>query len=265
MAGKWLQRREYFWQLIYSIFPFVFNVVLIYAGTVYKNFPPVVTLVLAFSLVITLLIALFRGGRILGRLVAPLDPVQRSFKNLYSALTYNDPEPGEKYGPQVQEAIHKLMQSVSYQLGDYDTPGILLGDEEDELIKNLRDNISKRLVPAARDGELSPDSMRQLAKLLAKPSIDKLRKLNSDIGSAYTEKKKESIEIVAQVARFFSGNRGEITRSLVFGFGVTLFSSAVYTILTQQDFAVFAKDNPAVILGGAFALTVGYLTYLTKA
>ncbi len=248
-----------------SLVPFVLNILGLYAETTYNYFPPIPTLILVFALVPTTLIGVIGGGRMLGKTIDPLNPVEKAFENLYTALTYTDPEPGKKYGPGVQEHIHKLMQSVSYQLSSKETPDVLLGKEIDQLVKTIRDNISKRLVPASRIGELSPDTMRQLAKMLGKPSIDDLRKLNSDLENTYTERKKEAIEILARVSRLFSGKRGEITRSLVFGFGTTIFASVVYAFLTQQDFSVFAKDNPAVILGGAFALTVGYLTYLTKA
>ncbi len=262
MAGGWLKRRRYAKKLVIDIIPFALDVIAIYAEETYHYFPPIPTLLLTFGLVPFLLIALLYGGRNLGRIIDPLDPVEKAFENLYTALDYNDPEPGEKYGSRTQEHIHKLMKSVSYHLSEAETPDVLTLREVNDLVGKTRDLIYGRLVPASRTGELTPDIMRQLAKFLAKPSINGQRQLNSEIEHSYKEGEKEGIPIGDRISRFYKSRMGQIAQSLIFGFGVSVFASVIYAFLTSQDFFTFAKDNPAVVLGGAFGLTGVYLTYM---
>jgi hypothetical protein len=259
-AGKALKRQRFLIRFLLSPVPFV---TFLYFALAYKTSLNVLILIPAFGLIPALLFLLFYGGKMLGKIIDPLNPVEKAFENLYKALDYDEPAEGEKYDPVVQEHIHKLMQSVSYQLSQPISSEILLGDEFGDLIEKTESSIDNRLVPAARDGRLTPEMMKKLANIIGKPSIDDLRKLNAEIEKDY-EEGKEGVPISTRASQFFATKSGQIVQSLFFGFGLSFFSSAVYRFFIGQEFGTFFRDNPAVVLGGAFALTVGFLAFLSK-
>ena len=187
----------------------------------------------------------------LGKIIYPLDPVEKAFQSLYTALTYKDPPKGQKYDPAVQEHIRTLMRKVSYELNQPNEVAETLLEEADDLLLDTIGNIKNRLLPASSDGLLTPQTMRQLAKVLSDPTIDGLRKLNSDIETQY-DPEEEGVSFKIRASEFFQSQPGHIVQSLVFGFGFAFFTVYVFSVILQQSFvSVFAQDA-GFILGGIF-------------
>jgi hypothetical protein len=260
-AGKKAKRKRSALKLVIVFIPFTLAISGVYGPTFDKNFP---TTLFAISALVTfpaLLFALVFGGKMLGRVIYPLDPVEKAFLSLYNTLSYKEPLEGKKYDPVVQDDIRSLMRNVSLQLNQpNEVAGILL-EEADDLLLDTIYNIKNRLLPASEVGLLTRKTMRQLAIVLADPTIDGLREFNNDVEAEYEEKEK-GIPWKTRGSEFFKSQPGHIVQSLVFGFGVTFFTVYAFSVLLQQSFGSVFTQYAGFILGGVFGLTASYLGYL---
>jgi hypothetical protein len=197
----------------------------------------------------------------LGKVIYPLNPVEKAFLSLHKALTYKEPPEGQKYDPIVQDDIRDLMRTVSYQLNQPNEVAEVMLEEADDLLLDTIDNIKNRLLPASENGSLKPKTMKQLAMVLAEPSIDGLRSLNDDMEVEY-EEKAEDVPVKIIVSEFFRSQPGHIVQSLVFAFGVTFFTVYVVSFILQESFGNVFSQYAGFILGGIFALIAAHLGYL---
>jgi hypothetical protein len=249
-------------RFVVAISPFILAFLGIYGSTFNKNFPSWLVLISAFILVFGFPLLIFAGGRLLAKILFPLDPVENAFLNLYAALGYKDPPKGKKYEPAVQDEIGRLMRGVAFQLNQPREVVKVLLKDADTLLLDTIDNVRYRLLPASEEGKLTPQTMRQLAKTLAKPSIDGLRRLNTDVEKEYEELEEEGFPFRIRVTEFLRSQPGHIVQSLVFGFGIAFFTVFIFSVLLQESFTTVFAQYAGIILGGIFALTGGYIGYL---
>ena len=260
-AGKGSKRRHYAKSLGICVIPFVITILGIYAPTYIKDFPGFLFAASAFGIIPALLVALFFGGRNLGRIFFPLNPVEKAFQSLYKALRWKDPPEGEKYTSAVQEDIRKNLLDASYQFNQWGEVAEVMLDEAGGLLDDLILNIRNRVVPAAKDGSLEPETMRQLAKVLAKPTIDKMRAINTEIESDY-DPEPEGEPFKARFREFFQSQPGHLIQAIVFGIGSGIFATFVFSVIAQQSFLNVLVQNIGAIIGGSLAVIGGFLGYL---
>jgi hypothetical protein len=260
-AGKKAKRKRSAFKLVIAFIPFILAIAGVYGPSFDKSFPIELFLISALSTFPTLFFALFFGGKFLGRVIYPLDPVEKAFLSLYSALSYKEPLEGQRYDTVVQDDIRSLMRTVSYQLNQpKEIVGIML-EEADDLLLDALYNIKNRILPASENGSLTRKTMHQLAMVLADPTVDGLRSFNDDVEVEYEEKAKDT-PITTIISEFFRSQPGHIVQSLVFGFGVTFFTVYVFSVILQESFGSVFTQYAGYILGGIFALTAAFLGYL---
>jgi hypothetical protein len=243
------------------VLPFILFLSGILAYLYDKSFSAILFVISVIGIAPALLLALLGGGVNLGRVIWPLNPIEKAFLDLHTALGYREPLEGEKYDPTVQEDINRLIRSVANQLNQPSGVGRVLLEESDILLSDVIDDITDRIVPASKDGRLKPAMMRQIALWLSKPTIDGLRKLKTDIEADY-ESEEESVPWKVRFSEFFESQPGHIVQSVVFGLGMSLFGTFAISLLVGKSFQSILSDNAGFVLGGFFALTAGYIGYL---
>jgi len=110
------------------------------------------------------------------------------------------------------------------------------------------------VLPTVKDGAIKPEHLEDIALAVYETDTKMLEIVNEKIEkeTSYTKKESDESEIVTLVKRFQENKYGNILFSLLLGYGLVLATSLIYVVLTQQDFIVFSKENPEIIiLGGA--------------
>lgn len=205
----------------------------------------------ALLFVPSILIAIFSGMAWVPRLVYPLDPLDSAFEKVYKALPYVTQDAKDQ--PETR-LVRRLLTGAVRDLGA-DSAREQLAKEASDLLSGSLENLETFLVPAAREGTLKPETLKVLAGVLSSPSMDGLRKLNSHLETNYTPDTEHDISLRETYENFRKTRQGRIIESLAFGFGIVLFFSYLYSVATQQDFSVFAKEHPEVVLLGSFTLS----------
>lgn len=206
-------------------------------------------------LFISIFVVLFSGMAWIPRLFYPLDPLDAAFEKVYKAMPYVTPSDLQDTKElSERRLVRRLLTSALRKL---DT-----SSAQDELLKeasDLRDkafkNFENFLLPAARDGTLKPETVRVLANVLSSPSMEGLETLNSHLEANYVADTKKEVSLREAYGNFRKTKLGRILESLVFGFGIVIPFSFIYAVATQQDFLLFAKMHPEVVLLGSFTLS----------
>ncbi len=175
----------------------------------------------------------------------PLDP---ALEKVYHALelvrkSRNDPS--------VRSDVYGLVKSsvndVSQYLQPSRTSPFLVN--EDNLLRETLEKLKHRLLPAASNSPIRPQTLEMLARVLLAPSLEALRGFNLELNNY----EPESAEPSLLRRRFLTPWRswpGQIVGSLLLGYLITGLVSLAYAVAFRTDFVAFARENPAIVLMG---------------
>lgn len=238
--------------------PFAFSIIALSLTTGF-GLPGVIAVALVFILTASILILLLYGYRTVPKIINPVAPLDRAFEHLYTAISQYDDAPNFN-DPVVQQHVYNLLQSAYQNLEE--PPAMMeVIEEAVELGDSTYDIIHYRLLPAAREGKISRQTVEKLTAILAAPTIDKLRAFNTEVTPAYEEKETGGIELGKRLSKMLRTKAGQLGSALGLGFAIIVTISVVYSVSVGIDVSTFFKDNPVLILGSGIALTVGLLAF----
>jgi hypothetical protein len=203
---------------------------------------------------ILIIVALIGGIYVLdgiGALYQPLKPEFHAFQKFARAIGILEKS---KEDIAYEEAFrclnkaHQTLKSVELnELGWYDW--------SNEVYKQFLDNLKLIILPAVVEGPIKIEHLEDIALALYVTDPIILNTINDKVESEPTYKKRVARErkIVSFVKKFRESTYGRILGSLVLGYGLVLLISLIYVIGTQQDFMVFARENPEIIVLGGLA------------
>jgi hypothetical protein len=229
---------------------------------------------LALAIVLALFGGIFSLG-IVSNIIDPLDSVDSAFSKFYEAIKFVEPMEASKESAttskssgdaaSVQRHIYKLLKSGVGKLKDSEgnAPEILLEDAN-TILGNMINSLRKNLVPAARLGPVSSNTLESIARVLASPSLDGLKELTSEVQNSYKEVQVKGFSARAGLSKLRNTKLGQVMESLIYGYGIILVISLIYALTEGQDLATFYRNIAGYILGGGAALSVGLMSVLKR-
>lgn len=122
-----------------------------------------------------------------------------------------------------------------------------------QALNRFLENLQLIVLPAIANSNIKTEHLEEIALAVLSVDSSKTEAINTTLESEPSYKKYEppprKIEIFKR--RFRESTIGNILYSLALGYGLVLAICLIYVVTTQQDFMIFARENPEiVVLGG---------------
>lgn len=126
--------------------------------------------------------------------------------------------------------------------------------ETNEVLDQFRENLELIVLPAISDSSIKIEHLEEIALAIYHENPEGIKAINKTLESSYKKHPKPPRKIETYMRRFRESVIGKLLYSLALGYGVVLIICLIYVVATQQNFMIFARENPEiVVLGGLFA------------
>ncbi len=242
-------RRKYAKFLPYLIALVVALVLSSYLGYSYQGYPyrsEIVALFFAGDYT-TILI----GGAfliiIIRKLVNPLSQSQRAFQKIVNAIQTLDKSQEriayEDAYLSLKGALKNLEKLSSFLTGLTWYAGI------NKEINQFIEDIKLIVLPLTLDSTIKKADLEDVALALYSKNADELNKVSTALEEKY-HKSEPPAKQETMWHEFSQTRLGRLAISLCLGYALILVLSAFYVFFTQQNFVVFARGNPDIIIVG---------------
>jgi len=204
---------------------------------------------------------LFPSGIILAvcltLLYSPLPARFRAFQEIAKAIEVLEKSSEsiayEEAYRHLKKALHELRTISLETRGWY--------SENNKVIKHFRENLELIVLSELSTSNMKKEHLEEIALAVISGNTLKMQLVNKTLESEESYKKSEPSP--SWLEKFETRLREtkilKLLYSLVLGYGLVLAICAIYVALTEQNFMIFAREKPEiVILGG---LTVSGLTF----
>lgn len=213
---------------------------------------------------IGLLIIFLGGGYIL--LVIPdlYQPLRRefyAFKKIVRAIEIlNKSKETIAYEEAYQclRHAHKILKKIDLDnLGWY--------TKINQTLIRFLENLQLIVLPAIANHSIKKEQLEEIAVALLSIDTSNIEAVNKMLETEPSYKKTKPSPPMTEVLtkKLRESIVGKLLFSLALGYGLVLLACLIYVVLTQQDFMIFAKDNPEIVILGGLGIS-GITFWKTK-
>jgi len=132
-----------------------------------------------------------------------------------------------------------------------------------EASERFLENIELIVLPATSTSSIKIEHLEEIALATISEGSLKIEEVNKSLESNYEKHKPQpkKIEIISRTLHESSAMKALF--SLTLGYGLILMICLIFVAFTQQDFKVFATENPEIIILGGFGFS-GITFWKTK-
>lgn len=261
-------RRQYLRNLLIALASEVILVLISVAASVYRN--SVVYNVFSVASVIWGIVAVIVFVNSIPWIIVPLSRIDSAFMRTYKALdalqlsSKDDSGKDEEASLDAEQEAYSLLRSAIKEL-ETDAATETLSKETIDLVDKFVQNLESRVLPAAEEGKLKPETLERMAKFLTEPTFSGLKAFNGEVETDYPNpKESETASLKQALSKLSRTPIGLLVVSVGMAFFIVIIGSLVYAYAIGQDLPTFAKNYPAVVFGGWLGLTAGLLVFLKK-
>jgi hypothetical protein len=204
---------------------------------------------------ILILVPLFGGIYILeliSSLHQPLESEFYAFQKIAKAIETLENSKEDIFYKEAYRCVnkaYKILKSIELK------NNFGLYDWSNEVFKKFLNNLRLIVLPAIDKKTIKIEHLEEIAIAIYETDTMLLNSINKKI-----EKEpdyKESIirigEKISVIKKLKESKYGRVLSSLFFGYGLVLVISLIYVFGTQQDFTIFARENPEILVLGGLA------------
>jgi hypothetical protein len=210
------------------------------------------TVALAFVLVLTLG-GLYVFFLLFPWLIQPLSTESYAFKHITKSIKIleesSTPEAFEEASKEIKAAGKLLRNANLYDRRWY--VGV------NGIIKRFSKNMQQIVYPTVCKLKIKIPDLEDIAIALARWDSTEIEKLNARLETEPTYEKIEPPLQTSQaiINRLRENRLAKMGYSLVLGYALILAISGIYVVATGQDFLIFVRTNPAIVIGGGLGLS----------
>jgi len=204
-----------------------------------------------FIWVIFVIVFLFGGIYMLDlvdELYQPLKQEFRAFTKIVRAIEILE----KSKEPIAYEEAYRCLKKA-YEILDFEITGLSEWYTKiNETLERLRENLQLIVLPATANSKINVGHLEEFALALVSMDSKKIEAVNEilELAPNYEKIKPPPRKMEQFVKTFRESKVRNILYSLVFGYGFILIVCLIYVFFTQQDFMIFARERPEIVITG---------------
>lgn len=155
--------------------------------------------------------------------------------------------------PIAYEEAHRFLKHALKILKEIELDNLDWYDEINQTLNRFLENLQLILLPAIAKSNIKKEHSEEIALALYSENPSKIQAVNKTLESepSYKKAKPQPRKIEMFTKKFRESTIGKLLYSLALGYGLVLIVCIIYVVATAQDFMIFARENPEiVVLGG---------------
>lgn len=182
----------------------------------------------------------------------PLIPEYNAFKKIARAIQTLE----KSNEPIAYEEAYRCLKHTNKILKAIELDNLEWYEEINQTLKRFLDNLELIVLPAISNSIIKTEHLEEIALAVFSINSEKIKAVNKTLESESSYKKypKPPRKIEIFTRRFRESIIGKLLYSLALGYGLVLTICLIYVVATEQDFMIFARERPdIVVLGGLIA------------
>jgi len=187
----------------------------------------------------------------------PLLTHQHAFQKVAQAIEILE----KSNAPIAYEEAHRNLEKTLNKLKSIKLIDRIWYNKTNETIKSFLENLEFLVLPALSASNMKTEHLEEIALAIININPEKIKAINETLESDVSYKKLTPPPKWTEAfkTRFRESKILKALYSLVLGYGLILAICSVYVVATQQDFMVFARERPDIVVVGG--LIVSGLTF----
>lgn len=214
-----------------------------------RLFPQLPQALFAIDAIIGLFGGLYVVFEAIPTLYHPLESAYYAFKDIIKAieiLEKSDEAIAYEEAYRCVKHASKILHTRILKLDEFEW-----FDRVIKILQQFHENLELIVLPAISNASIKKEDLEEIALAVYSVNPSEIEVVNKKLEKSYekSEPPPRKVEIIKGI--FLESVIGKLLYSLALGYGLVLGISLVYVVATSQDFVIFARENPeVVVLGG---------------
>lgn len=167
--------------------------------------------------------------------------------------------------PIAYEEAYRFLKHAHKILNKIELGNLEWYNEINETLDQFRENLQLIVLPAVANSNIKKEHLEEIALAVYSTNLPQIEAVNKTLESEPSYKKSKPpprrIEVFTRIFR--ESLIGKLLYSLALGYGLVLILCLIYVFATQQDFMIFARENPEIVVLGGLGIS-GMTFWKTK-
>lgn len=209
-------------------------------------------------------LAFFFGGMFIifvasPTLYKPLKEEFQAFQKIAKAIEILE----KSNEPIACEEAYRSLKRANKILKGIKLDSLVWYSETNETVKGFLENLELIVLPETITSTIVTEHLEDIALAVVSANPLKIEEVNKTLESNYKKHKPQPTKIDIFSRRFRESMIGKALISLALGYGLILLVCLIYVLATEQDFMVFVREKPDIVILGGLGIT-GITLWKTK-